>query len=175
MKPEVTGYKVLYYFMEGLIYLPILSFAQLSQWLESRVCGQMEYLLDKVLHLKGNCVQMLACFCPVLHMWIRLVYISPDSSLVLPDETFLAAEREVCLMWLYRLSHTLKLCCFLSLVIFLVRSSLSDCTLYDRSTSSRCCGKYSICSMSSPQNSAYFNDLSQSGMSCWISFHSLNF
>lgn len=31
------------------------------------------------------------------------------------------------------------------------------------------------CSMSSLQNPAYFNDLSQSGMSCWISFHRMDF
>lgn len=70
---------------------------------------------------------MLACcIWPALHMWIRAGYISPDRSLVLPDETFLAAERGVRLMWLYRLSQTLKLCCFLFLVIFFfLTSSLS--------------------------------------------------
>lgn len=107
--------------LEGFIFLPFSLFvphlAPLSRWLESRVCGPIEYLLDKVLHLKGNCIQMLACYIwLVLHMWFRPDYISPDRSLVLPDETFLAAERPVCLMWLYRLSETLKLCCFLFLL-----------------------------------------------------------
>lgn len=159
--------------MEGFIFFPPLPSSLLELHCPS-VCGPIGYLLDKVLHLKGNCIQMLACcIWPVLHMWIRPGYISPDRSLLLPDETFLAAERGVCLMWLYRLSQTLKLHCFLFLMIF---SEVFSFLPYFYMTVRHQADAVKIrCSMSSPQNLAYFNDPSQPGMSCWISFHSLNF
>lgn len=122
--------------MESFIFLAsLLPLSRLSSWLETGVCGRTEYLLDEVLHLKGNCVQMLACcIWPALHMWIRPAYISPDRNLVLPDEVFLAPRRRTFLMWLYRQSETLRLCLWflLGLSFSVVRSCCS-------SASSRCC------------------------------------
>ena len=51
-------------------------------------CGQAECRLDKVLHLKGNCLQMWAGLVWPRHaLWIRLGYIGSDSRLLCTDET----------------------------------------------------------------------------------------
>lgn len=100
--------------------LPSTSFpshlAPLSQELEYNICSPVDYLQDIVYIWKGNCFQMQACcIWPLLHTWIRPGYISPDRRLVLPDETFLAAEKGVCFTWLCKSSQTLGCALFFPL------------------------------------------------------------
>lgn len=112
---EVTDYKLL--ILLSAFSPSSFSSTSLSDW--SSVCGQTEYLLDKVLHVKGNCLQMsLRCIWPGLQacgsdlvMWVQTEVWSVF------DETFLAAKRGFRFMWLHRQFQT-RSAVFLSLWLF---------------------------------------------------------